>query len=196
MTHQVDPPEPTRTLTARSDARSGERSGERSDDTAIPYEDSYSPYPTSTPRSGGSSASRHALSLLVGLLLPPVALVLFDWGLARYWYDVMQFRSVADGELWPYGVVAFGAVLLLLTAAAGRLSWIGPAVAGLLYGVAPTVAIVLARDDVMRLGSEVRDTLYAQAVVNAPFYGFLLYPTIAALLLGTAIVSMRKRPQA
>lgn len=179
MTHQVDPPD-----TARPTA-----TDER--DTAIPYEASYSPYPVTS--ASGSSAGRHVASLLLGLLLPPVALVLFDWGLARYWFDVQRFNTVYDGALWPYGVAALGAALLLVVAAGGRLSWIGPALAGLLYGVAPTVAIVLARDEVLRAGAELRDNLYAQAVVNAPFYGFLLYPTIAALLLGTAIASARRR---
>ncbi|MFD1825255.1 MULTISPECIES: hypothetical protein [Mumia] len=179
MTQQVDPPAPTR------------HDSSPTTDIAKPYEPTYSPY-TPSPSSGGSSIGRHFGSLLIGLLLPPVALVLFDWGLARYWYDVLRF-SGADSALWPFAVVAAGAALLLVVAAAGRLSWIGPALAGLLYGVAPTLAIVLARDEVLRIGSELRDSLYAQAVINAPFYGFLLYPTIAALLLGTAIASARRR---
>ncbi|MBW9207161.1 hypothetical protein KV097_14540 [Mumia sp. zg.B17] len=146
-----------------------------------------------TPRRGG--AARHVVSLLAGLVLPPVAIVGFDWAFGRYWFDATNFRSFSDGETWPFAVAAVSGLLLLLTAAAGRLSPVGPMIAAVLYGAVPAAVIVLAREEIFRAAAEIRDWdwLYSQPLVNLPLYGFVLFPTIAALLLGTAIASAGRR---
>ncbi|MGH1561531.1 hypothetical protein [Mumia sp. DW29H23] len=145
--------------------------------------------------SSGRGVARHVLSLLIGLVLTPVAIGGFDWAFGRYWYDAANFRSFQDGETWPFAVAGVSALLLLIVAAAGRLSPVGPAIAAVLYGAVPAVVIVLARDEVFRAGRELGgyDWSYPNVLVNMPFYGFVLFPTIAALLLGTAIASAGRR---
>mgnify|MGYP003289561756 CR=1 FL=1 len=68
---------------------------------------------------------------------------------------------------------------------------VGPAITAVLYGAVPAAVVVLAREEIFRAAAEIRDWdwLYPQPLVNLPLYGFVLFPTIAALLLGTAIAS-------
>lgn len=145
--------------------------------------------------SSSGGAARHVVSLLAGLILPPLAYVGFDWAFGRYWIDINRFVDGSDRALWPFAVIAGGALLLLVTAALGRLSPVGPFVAALLYGVAPTVAVVLARDEIFRAGNEVRgwSFTYDWALTNVPFYGIILFPAVAALLIGTAIAGAGRR---
>ncbi|KAA1425387.1 hypothetical protein FE697_005920 [Mumia zhuanghuii] len=162
------------------------------------------PYPSdSTPpygipkvdESSSGGAARHVVSLFAGLVLPPLAYLGFDWAFGRYWLELNQFRDANDRALWPFAVIAIGALLLLLVAAAGRLSPVGPAIAAVLYGALPAVAVVAFRNDIVRAGMEIRDwdVVYNYALVNVPFYGIVLFPTVAALLLGTAIASAGRR---
>ncbi|WP_370617653.1 hypothetical protein [Mumia sp. Pv 4-285] len=143
--------------------------------------------------SGG--AARHVVSLFAGLVLPPLAYLGFDWAFGRYWLDINQFRDGSDRALWPFAVIAVSALLLLLVAAAGRLSPVGPAIAAVLWGALPALAVVVLRNDIFRAGAEIRDWsfVYEYALVNLPFYGIVLFPTVAALLLGTAIASAGRR---
>lgn len=81
----------------------------------------------------------HLTSLVLSVVLTPLALIAYDYALAAGWG-----RGVARGEDVQAPVKALvgmgiAALLLLVVASASRLSGLGPLVAGLLWGVAPAV---------------------------------------------------------
>ncbi|KHL18891.1 hypothetical protein CLV56_1322 [Mumia flava] len=161
-----------------------------------PTEPVYESTPVGTDRSdpsddrdGGRSPARHVVGVLIGVLATPVALVAIDWALHQRNYALGRLTGTrsADWHAAPetFLLVALAATVLLGVSAAGRISWLCPAVAGMLYGVVPSLVLVVADprwlfEQITRLP----EPLYDFPFVNVVYYGFVVYPLLAALLLG------------
>ncbi|GAA3804531.1 hypothetical protein [Nocardioides panacisoli] len=157
-----------------------------------------SPPPTAPPpavpplaapaRRGVPMAVRHVLSVVVAVVVAPVALLVFDYGAEEY---TVQRTAYFDEAHTGKGLVlvAVGALLLLLVAALGRVSGLGPVLAGLLYGVAPFLWFHL---DVSSFYSTARDLPSTHLWFVAAVYEF---PLVAALLIGAGLAGRWARPR-
>ena len=144
-----------------------------------------SSYSTST-RDRGISASRHMTSVLLALVLVPAAYVLVDHSF---------YRAVRDsGALLEAGrlsnelilTMTIAGVCFFAAAATARISALGPLVAGLVWGAAPTVWVML---DFASYAERVRDlpNPYDDFGLGLFTAGFALFPAVAGLLLGAAV---------
>ena len=139
------------------------------------------PAPASPPRTGGvPMAVRHLLSVVVAVVVAPIGLLVFDYGAEEY---NIQRQVYLDQSHTGKGLVLIvvGAVLLLLVAALGRVSGLGPVVAGLLYGVAPFLWFHL---DLSSFYSRARDLPSTHLWFGAAAYEL---PLAAVLLVGAGL---------
>lgn len=148
-----------------------------------PYEQ---PQPYAQPRQGGRAVSR-VISALAGFVLTPIALGLVIYGGSRLQRMFVQDYSAGDEPLGLF-LLILGGLLLLGTALLGTLSGLGPILGGLVWGVLPGLASVLATREVLSFvydvgGRELSMGLATWMVMGALFgAGFLL---IGAGLTGT-----------
>ena len=136
--------------------------------------------------SGGISGSRHMTSVLLALVLVPAGYVLVDHSFYR---AVRGSGALLEGgRLSTEVIVTMGiaAACLFAAAATGRISALGPLVAGLVWGAAPAVWVML---DYASYTETVRDlpNLYDDFGLGLVTAGFALFPAVAGLLLGTAV---------
>jgi hypothetical protein len=140
---------------------------------------------TETTTSRGISGSRHLTSVVLALLLVPAAYALADYS---YQAAVTHVGSDASGRLPTDIVVAMGiaAASFFAAAAAGRISALGPLVAGLVWGAAPTVWVML---DYASYTQRVKDipNFYDDLGLGLYTAGFALFPAVAGLLIGAAL---------
>jgi len=138
------------------------------------------PRPAAPPRGGVPMAVRHVLSVVAAAVIAPIGLLVFDYGAEDY---SIQRQVYLDQSHTGKGfvLIAVGAVLLLLVAALGRVSGLGPVVAGLLYGVAPFLWFHL---DLSSFYSRSRDLPSTHLWFGAAAYEF---PLVAALLIGAGL---------
>ena len=101
-----------------------------------------STYPTGT-RDRGISASRHMTGVLLALVLVPAAYVLVDHSFYR---AVRDSGTLVEGGRLSNTVImtmTIAAACFFAAAATGRISALGPLVAGLVWGAAPAVWVML-----------------------------------------------------
>src|SRR3954453_10722581 len=101
------------------------------------------PVPETTHRGRGLGANRHLGSVLLSVLAVLGAYGALDYGFYRAYSSAQD--GLGDGALSDPTMIALGAaaLCLLVAAAAGRISGLGPLVAGLALGVAPAVWVFL-----------------------------------------------------
>jgi hypothetical protein len=144
------------------------------------------------PRGRGLGANRHLASVVIAFLG-----VLGAYGAVDYaFYRTLGTGLTAyqGGELSDHAMIA-GAIAtgcLLVAAAAGRISGLGPLVAGLVLGAGPGAWIVLDHasyvdraNDIPEIWSHTSFGLVGAAVV--------LYPSVAGLLIGAAVAGKWRR---
>lgn len=136
--------------------------------------------------SGGISGGRHMTSVLLALVLVPAAYVLFDHSFYR---AVRASGTVVDEGRLPLEVIVtmgIAAACCFAAAATGRISALGPLVAGLVWGAAPAVWVIL---DFASYAERLLDlpNVYDDLGLGLFTAGFALFPAVTGLLLGTAV---------
>lgn len=133
----------------------------------------------------------HVGSVIGGLLLTPVALLLLDYGARQWRTQVAQFdTSAASGKTALCVVLAF--VLLTGVTALGRLSGVGPLVAGIVWGVIPTLVMLLRPMELWHAVDDVPHIYKSQGLFVVSAANFV-FPMLAALLIGAAVSARWKR---
>jgi hypothetical protein len=155
------------------------------------YEDTAADVPEARPRRGAS----HVVSALGGLVLTPVALGLLSWGGLRQ-QQLIQATLSTNRDPLGIALLAGGAILLLVVAALGALSAVGPILGGLLYGVLPGVAAMAMPEWGFRLVNMMPKSDIAYGVMDFLFIGGLL--GVGFLLVGSGLANalVRRRREA
>jgi hypothetical protein len=148
--------------------------------------------PVVTRRGRGLGGNRHAASVLLSFLGVLGAYGALDYGYYRaLGPDLTAYQG---GELSDQVLIAcaVAAGCLFVAAAAGRISGLGPLLAGLVLGAGPCAWIVLDRasyiaraDDIPEMWNHTSFGLVGAAVV--------LYPAVAGLLVGAAVAGRWRR---
>lgn len=142
-------------------------------------------------RPGVPMVLRHLVSLAVCLVVTPMALAVLDFGAGDYMRRVNVLIEVGGRDtIKDVALIGTACVLLLLVAACGRLSGLGPVVAGVLYGVLPFAWFILDTASFLRASVRLPSThLWFEA---APYE----LPLAAALLIGAGIAGRWGPPPA
>ncbi|MEU4249508.1 hypothetical protein AB0F15_19060 [Amycolatopsis sp. NPDC026612] len=143
------------------------------------------------PRRGPS----HVVSALGGIVLTPVALGLVSWGGFRQ-QQLVQATLSTNRDSLGIALLAGGAILLLVVAALGALSAVGPILGGLIYGVLPGVAAMAVPEWGFRLVNMMPKSDIAYGVMDFLFIGGLL--GVGFLLVGSGLANalVRRRREA
>jgi hypothetical protein len=155
------------------------------------YEQTPEVVPGERPRRGSS----HVVSALGGLVLTPVALGLLSWGGLRQ-QQLIQATLSTNRDSLGIALLAGGAILLLVVAAFGALSAVGPILGGLIYGVLPGVAAMAMPEWGFRLVNLMPKSDIAYGVMDFLFIGGLL--GVGFLLVGSGLANalVRRRREA
>lgn len=149
------------------------------------------PPPPPAAASGGM-AVRHLVSVLVAVIATPIALALFDLGVTRWYVYAAQRLDPEGAPFLAYVLAVLGCVLLLVAAAAGRVSGLGPAVAGVLWGVIPGLWLLI---DIQSFWEATREL---PEVWDHPFwfsYAPFMLPLAGVLLIGAGIAGRWSAPK-
>ena len=135
--------------------------------------------------SGGISAGRHLTGVLLALLLVPAGYAFADYGFED---AIRHGATLEEGRLSTEVIVTMcaAAACFFAAAAAGRISAMGPLVAGLVWGAAPAAWVML---DYTSYAERVQDVpnFYDDLGLGLYTVGFALFPAVAGLLLGAAV---------
>lgn len=153
-----------------------------------PYRGMPPPPPTA---SGGTMVVRHLVSVLVAVIATPIGLALFDIGVESWRRHVVQTLD-ADGAPFLAYVLAFAGFGLLLGAAAtGRLSGLGPLVAGVLWGGIPGLWMLIDLPSFWEVTREI-----PQVWDHTFWFAYpLVLPLAGALLVGAGIAGRWNAPK-
>lgn len=127
-----------------------------------------------------SMVLRHLASVAVALVLTPVGILVFDHGAGTYldeWFRNLNDPAVTGDLL----LMILGALILVAVAACGRVSGLGPVLAGLVWGVIP-FAWFLA--DLRSFTDFAQDLPSTYLWFRSPTY---LFPLVAAMLVGAGL---------
>ena len=143
-------------------------------------------------RGRGLGANRHLGSTVLSFLG-----VLGAYGAVDYAYyrtlgpdlTVYQGGTVSDGVMIAAAVAAG---CLFVAAAAGRISAVGPLLAGLVLGAGPCAWIVLDHQSYVDRANDVPE-LWSHTSFGLVGASVVLYPVVAGLLIGTAVAGRWRR---
>lgn len=137
-------------------------------------------------RSRGVGGPRHVISSLLALLAVPAAYGFLDYAAHR---AIREAGQTAGVDQLPDNVmiaIAAGAACLFVAAAAGRISALGPLLAGIVWGVLPTVWVILDYGSFVSRLNDLPET-YDFTGFGLASVCFALFPAVAGLLVGTAV---------
>lgn len=152
-------------------------------DSAAPYAPPPPPAAfTPAPRTGRQSmVFRHLASLGIAFFVTPVGILLFDYGAGRYLRErAINFGEGTEGIGWLVLLFA-GGLVLLMVALTGRISGLGPVVAGLLWGLVPLLWFVIDLTSFYDFSRDLPSTHFWFS--NPPF----LFGLVAPLLIGSGL---------
>lgn len=130
----------------------------------------------------GSMWPRHLISVAIAFVATPVGIVMFDYGAGKYLRErAITFGDGTEGIGWLVLLFAGGFVLMIV-ALTGRISGLGPVVAGLLWGLAPLLWFVIDLGSFYEFSRDLPSTHFWFA--NPPF----LFGLVAPLLIGSGLV--------
>jgi hypothetical protein len=146
---------------------------------------SYDSRTTDTTTSPGISGSRHLTGVLLTLLLVPAAYAFVDYSFPR---AITDLGNLEDSPLSTKVIVtmAIAAGCFFAAGAAARISALGALLAGLVWGAAPTLWVML---DYPSYVQRVGDIPNVYDGLGSGLYtaGFALFPAVTGLLLGAAV---------
>ncbi len=151
------------------------------------------PEPVVTRRGRGLGANRHLGSMLLSLLGVLGAYGAVDYGFYRSLGDGLTVYQ--GGELSDRAMIAaaVAAGCLFVAAAAGRISALGPLLAGLVLGAGPCAWIVLDRASYVARANDIPE-LWNHTSFGLVGAATVLYTTVAGALLGAAVAGRWRRP--
>lgn len=140
-------------------------------------------------RRRGLGGNRHGTSIVLAFLAVIAGYGCVDYGFNRAMASVGESAQPSQRVLIVLGV---GAGLFFLASLTGRISALGPLLAGLVLGVGPLVWVMLdfssfvdRLDDLPEFYDNTGFGLYAVA--------YALFPAVAGLLIGTAVAGRWRR---
>ncbi len=151
------------------------------------------PEPVVTRRGRGLGGNRHMGSVLLSFLGVLGAYGAVDYGFYRtLGPDLTVYQG---GELSDHAMIAcaVAAGCLFVAAAAGRISGLGPLLAGLVLGAGPCAWIVLDHASYVARANDLPE-LWNHTSFGLVGAAVVLYPTVAGLLLGAAFAGRWRRP--
>jgi len=140
----------------------------------------------------GLGGNRHAASVLVSFLGVLGAYGAIDYGFYRaLGPDLTVYQG---GELSDKAMIAcaVAAGCLFLAAAAGRISGLGPLLAGLVLGAGPCAWIALDHASYVARANDLPE-LWNHTSFGLVGAAVVLYPTVAGLLIGVAVAGKWRR---
>jgi hypothetical protein len=146
---------------------------------------------TEVARRRGLGANRHLGSVVLSMVAVLAAYGALDYGFER---ARGAAQTDLDGALSDNTIIALGvaAACLLVAAAAGRISGLGPLLTGLVLGVAPAAWVLLDFSSYVHRLDDVPE-LWDRTTFGLSYAGFAIYPAVAGLLLGAAIAGRWRR---
>jgi hypothetical protein len=143
-------------------------------------------------RGRGLGANRHLGSVVLSFLGVLAAYGAVDYAFYRSLgpgLAVYQGGALSD-QVMIAGAVAAGC--LFLAAAAGRISALGPLLAGLVLGAGPCVWILLDHRSYVDRANDIPE-LWSHTSFGLVGASVVLYPVVAGLLIGTAVAGRWRR---
>ncbi|TNM38587.1 hypothetical protein FHP29_15255 [Nocardioides albidus] len=135
--------------------------------------------PPPSPR-GSSMVLRHLASVVLALGLTPVGVLVLDYGAGKYYEERIRNFSNA-GTTDELLLILLGGVILMGVAACGRLSGLGPVLAGLLWGLVPFVWFLADIEGFFELSQDLPSTyLWFRSPSS-------MFPLVAAMLVGAGL---------
>jgi hypothetical protein len=149
--------------------------------------------PVAARRGRGLGLNRHLGSVLLSFLAVLGAYGALDYGFYRAFSSAQA--EPGDGALSDQTMIALGVagLCLLLAAAAGRISGLGPLLAGLVLGAAPAAWVFLDFTSYVQRLDDVPE-LWEHTTFGLSYVAFAVYPVVAGLLLGAALAGRWRRP--
>ena len=152
------------------------------------------PEPVVARRGRGLGGNRHMSSVLLSFLGVLGAYGALDYGFYRsLGPDLTVYQG---GEVSDRALIAFGAAAgcMFLAALAGRISGLGPVLAGLVLGAGPCAWIVLDHASYVERLNDVPNIWGNHTTFGLVGAGVVIYPVVAGLLLGAAVAGKWRRP--
>jgi len=152
------------------------------------------PEPVVARRSRGLGGNRHAAGVLLSFLGVLGAYGALDYGFYKsLGPDLTVYQG---GEVSDRALIAFGsaAACMFVAALAGRISGLGPLLAGLVLGAGPCAWIVLDHASYVDRMNDVPNIWGDQTTFGLVAAGVVIYPAVAGLLLGAAVAGRWRRP--
>jgi hypothetical protein len=143
-------------------------------------------------RGRGLGGNRHAASVVLSVLGVLGAYGAVDYGFYRTLgpdLTVYQGGEISDQAMIACAVAAG---CLFVAAAAGRISGLGPLLAGLVLGAGPCAWIVLDRASFVARANDLPE-MWNHTSFGLVGAAAVLYPTVAGLLLGAALAGKWRR---
>jgi hypothetical protein len=150
------------------------------------------PEPVLVRQSRGLGTNRHLGSVLLSSLAVLGAYAALDYGFYRANISAQVLQrdgALADRTMIALGVAGF---CLLVAAGAGRISGLGPLLAGLVLGVAPTVWVFLDFASFIHRLDDVPEA-WDNTTFGLSFVSFAVFPAVGGLLLGAALAGRWRR---
>jgi hypothetical protein len=143
-------------------------------------------------QSRGLGVNRHLGSVVLSCLAVLGAYCALDYGFYRA--NVAAQVNLDDGALADKTMIALGVagLCLFIAAAAGRISGLGPLVAGLILGAAPSVWVFLDFGSFVDRLDDVPEA-WDMTTFGLSFVSFAIFPGVAGTLLGAAFAGRWRR---
>ena len=157
-----------------------------------PIQREATPQPVVTRRGRGLGANRHLSSMLLSVLGVLGAYGAIDYGFYRSLgkgLTVYQGGEISDRAMIAAAVAAG---CLFVAAAAGRISGLGPLLAGLVLGAGPCAWIVLDHASYVHRANDLPE-IWSHTSFGLVGAAVVLYPTVAGLLIGVAVAGRWRR---
>ena len=150
------------------------------------------PEPVVVHRSRGLGVNRHLGSVVLSCLAVLGAYCALDYGFFRA--NVAAQINLDDGALADRTMIALGVagLCLFIAAGAGRISGLGPLVAGLILGAAPSVWVFLDFGSFVHRLDDLPEA-WDNTTFGLSFVSFAVFPAVAGLLLGAALAGRWRR---
>lgn len=127
-----------------------------------------------------SMGLRHLASVVLALGAAPVGILVFDYGAGEYLRErVVNFDQASAGV--EIALMFLGALILMLVAVCGRLSGLGPVLAGLVWGLLPLLWFMVDFVSFSEFSRELPSTHFWFS--DPP----VLFALVAALLIGSGM---------
>jgi hypothetical protein len=152
------------------------------------------PEPVVVRRGRGLGGNRHMSSVLLSFLGVLGAYGALDYG---FYKSLGPDQTVyLGGEVSDQALVALGAAAacMFLAALAGRISGLGPLLAGLVLGAGPCAWIVLDHASYVERLNDVPNIWGSHTTFGLVAAGIVIYPIVAGMLLGAAFAGRWRRP--